>query len=304
MDATLEVPVARKHGDDVEVALLDLLLDLWRRERTGAPYTHGASVAHQVIPEFLQVRREPGLIEIARHNARARRHRRLHARWHGQSTFNGLLREETRGDHHRRVRRVRARGDRRDDDRAVLDATDLRRDVCDLRGLLRRDRYLRLGGVIDRLRTLGRARLGDTARWLWAEERLPDHRQFDPVLGALRAGNARAHRREIEFHDFVERRRRRAVDPEHALRLRVALDQIDHFTAAGLLQIAERLRIDREERRGRPVLGTHVRHGGPILDRERRQAITGELDELVHDAVLAQRLGEGEYEIGRGRTSR
>src|SRR6059058_6004802 len=113
------------------------------------------------------------------------------------------------------------------------------------------------------------------------------------------------HRAKVDLDELIERRRRIAVRAEHALRLRVALDEIDElFRPTGLLEVAERLAVDREERARRAVLGAHVRDGRALGDGERGEAVASELDELVHDALLAEELGEREYEVSRGRADR
>src|SRR5439155_22910299 len=140
---------------------------------------------------------------------------------------------------------------------------------------------------------------------LWSGERIPDHRKIDAVLRPLRTRDRRVHRAEVDLDELVERRRRVAVRAEHALRLRVALDEIDELARApGLLEVAERLAVDREERARGAVLGAHVRDGRALGDRERRESVAGELDELVDDALLAEELGEREQEVCRGRADR
>ncbi len=61
-----------------------------------------------------------------------------------------------------------------------------------------------------------------------------------------------------------------------------------------------RLVVDREEAAGGAVFGRHVGDGGAVGERERVEARAVELDELVHDAQLAQHLRHGEHEVGRG----
>src|SRR5437879_11438661 len=113
------------------------------------------------------------------------------------------------------------------------------------------------------------------------------------------------HRAEVDLDELIEGRRRVAVRPEHPLRLRVALDEIDELARPpGLLEVAERLAVDREERARRAVLRAHVRDGRALGDGERREAVAGELDELVHDALLTEELGEREHEVRRGRADR
>src|SRR5436189_6202268 len=105
------------------------------------------------------------------------------------------------------------------------------------------------------------------------------------------------HRAEVDLDQFIERRRRIAVRAEHALRLRVALDEVNELARPpGLLEVAERLTVDREERARRAVLGAHVRDGRALRDGERGEAVARELDELVHDALLAEELGAREPE--------
>src|SRR5207302_1166983 len=92
---------------------------------------------------------------------------------------------------------------------------------------------------------------------------------------------------------------------EHALRLRVSLDEVDELARPpSLLEVAERLPIDGEERGGRAVLRAHVRDGRALGDGEGREPVARELDELVHDALLAEELGEREHEVGRSRADR
>ena len=87
-----------------------------------------------------------------------------------------------------------------------------------------------------------------------------------------------------------------------ALRLGVGLDALDLLRrAAGELQVAERLGVDREDRAGGAELRRHVADRRPVGEREVRDARAVELDELAHDAVLAQHLRDGEHEVGRGR---
>src|SRR6266850_2563035 len=115
MDAALEVAVPREDGDDVEVVIFDFLLDLGRRERTRVPDADRASKAHQVETQLLEIRREAGGFQVTRHDPRPRCERRFHMRLDRESLLDRLLREKARGDHYRRVRRVRATRDRRDD---------------------------------------------------------------------------------------------------------------------------------------------------------------------------------------------
>src|SRR5262249_25287930 len=151
----------------------------------------------------------------------------------------------------RRVRGVRAAGDRRDDDAAVLD-------LC---GRLVRDHHG--GAPVDGTAFLREARDGVRLGFLRPGERaveaVPDLWQRYAVLRPPRPRDARLDVRELEVEQLRELRRRRAVDAEEALLLGVALDQVDLLAAAtGDLEVAERLVVHREQRGRRAVLGAHV----------------------------------------------
>src|SRR5919107_1871213 len=80
-----------------------------------------------------------------------------------------------------------------------------------------------------------------------------------------------------------------------ALLLGIGLDQRDQLgRAAGELEVAQGLGVDREDGAGRPVLGRHVADGGPVLDRHVADPGAVELDELAHHPVAAQQLGHGQ----------
>ena len=71
--------------------------------------------------------------------------------------------------------------------------------------------------------------------------------------------------------------------------------------AAGEAQVPERHVVDGEEAARRAVLGAHVPERRAVGEGERADAGPEVLDELPHDARLAQDLGHGEHEIGCGR---
>ncbi len=55
-----------------------------------------------------------------------------------------------------------------------------------------------------------------------------------------------------------------------------------------------------KEAAGRAVFGGHVGEGRAVGDRHRVEAGPVEFDELADDALLAQHLGDGQHEVGRG----
>ncbi len=135
-------------------------------------------------------------------------------------------------------------------------------------------------------------------------ERAPHARERDPVLRALRTGERRFDRRQVEREDLAEHRLGVAVAAEEPLLLRVPLDEVDPVAPVREGEVAEHLVVDREIRRRRTVLGTHVRQGRAIGDRQRRQAVAEELHERADDAVGPEHLGERQHEIGRGGAGR
>ena len=120
MDARLEVAVAREHRADDEVALGDRRRDLVG-ERARVADARRAAVADGVEAERVEVLLQAGLLVVARDDLRAGRERRLDPRLALQPALDRVLREQPGGDHHLRVRRVRARGDRGDHDGAVVE---------------------------------------------------------------------------------------------------------------------------------------------------------------------------------------
>ena len=126
--------------------------------------------------------------------------------------------------------------------------------------------------------------------------------QRHAILRPPRTGEARLDRGEIELQRVGVDRVRRRVGAEQPLRARIRFDQRD-------------LRASRPvSRRYSSVMSsigkiaTVAPYSGHMLPSVTRSAIvrcfesgTEELDELADDALLAQRLGDREHEVGRGR---
>ena len=98
----------------------DRLVDLGRAG-AGVADARRAAVGRDVEAELLEVGQEPGLGQVLGDHARARRERGLDVRLDREAVLDRLLREQARGEHHARVRRVGAGGDRGDQHVAVAD---------------------------------------------------------------------------------------------------------------------------------------------------------------------------------------
>jgi len=132
-------------------------------------------------------------------------------------------------------------------------------------------------------------------------ERVLDLREVDAVLRALRAGDARNDRGEVELEVLGEVDAARLRDAEEALGLVVFADQLDVLlVAAGLAEVVQRLLVDREEAHRGAVFRGHVGDRGAVGQRKGLGAFAVEFDELAHDLGLAEDLGEAEGEVGRG----
>ena len=126
-----------------------------------------------------------------------------------------------------------------------------------------------------------------------------------PAAASARRGSARPCARSsssVSLNSGV----RRVGRPEEPLRLRSTPRPARPASASRPVQpqVGERLVVDREEADRRAVLGRHVGDRGAVGERQAREARAEELDELPDHALLAQHLGDGEHEVGRGRAAR
>ncbi len=128
--------------------------------------------------------------------------------------------------------------------------------------------------------------------------------QRDAVLRALRPGDGRHDRRQVELEvlrvaglGLVGT----GVQP-HALLLGIRLHESHGLVgASGEAQVVEGDVVDREDRARRTELRAHVADRGAVRQRHLRDALTVELDELADDSVVAQHLGDRQHDVGGGR---
>src|SRR5699024_421966 len=159
--------------------------------------------------------------EVVGDDTGARGQTRLHPGPRPQSSVPGIAREQSGSDHDQWIRRVRARGDRRDGDVPVTDSPSFR-GLADPRFRFGRTGCLTLvSGLVP-------------AGMLGLEERVRDSgdlAQLDPILGATGAGEAGRDLTEIDGDLSVEADRAGRIVPQSLL-FRVLLDEVDVPTGA------------------------------------------------------------------------
>ncbi|MPL73108.1 hypothetical protein SDC9_18901 [bioreactor metagenome] len=295
-DPAFEVAVAREHGRSDEVVVVDRLRDRRIAERARVADAGGAAEADDVEAERVKIVLQVRGLQVFLHDLRPGGERGLHPGLRLEAKRARLAGDETGADQHVGVRGVGAGGDRGDHHRAVTDLVILALDgdrLADVdrlrRGVAFRGHRRGLGRDVDA--TIGGDDLG--------EGRLRVS-QRQVVLRPLRTRDRRDDRAHVELEG-------RGVDglviraaPE-AVFLRIGLDQGDAlFRAAGLLEVAQGFRVDREEAAGRAVFGRHVGDGGALRQRQLVEARAVEFDELADHAVFAQHLHDLQHEVGAG----
>ena len=127
--------------------------------------------------------------------------------------------------------------------------------------------------------------------------------ESDLVLRPLGAGDAGFHLIQVERQGVGENGIGRAGLTPHALRPGVGLHQGDALGFPGAPgEVVDGFAVDGEEPAGRAVFRRHVGDGGAVREPEIVEARPVELDELPDHAALAQHLGHGQHQIGRGGT--
>ncbi len=288
-----------QHRDHHQVVCFDLPRH-FRRQRTRVPDAGGAAVAHDVEPQGVEIRRQPRAPVVLGDHARARRQRRLHPLGHAQPALHRFLRQQPGRHHHAWVRGVGAAGDGGDHDGAIAHAP----------GSGGIDRGRRHGGSAGRpafaahdlQRRLHRRRRRTLQPRQRRQPRRFRRRERDAVMRTLGPGQARLNPAEVEFQPVAVLGLRRVLVVEQALLLAVRLDQRNLLRRApGHAQEIERFLVNGKNAAGRAVLRRHVPDGRAVRQRQLAQPFAEELDELPHHAFLAQHLGDGEDQVGRGR---
>jgi hypothetical protein len=161
-----------------------------------------------------------------------------------------------------------------------------------------------LAGKALRDRLVLRVPVVDAERRQRVQEGVLRLAQGHAILRPARAGERRLHGREVELDDLRVRRRLVRVVPEPVL-LAVRLNERDALLRpAGEAQVADRLRVDREEPARGAVLGRHVPDRRPVRERKALETVSVVLHELPDDAGLAEDLRHRQDEVGRRRSLR
>ena len=247
-------------------------------QRPGVTDAGGAAVAHQIEAQSIQFALQAGRLQVVGHHLAARRQGGLDPGLGGKAARAGLFRQQAGRDQDAGVAGVGAGGDGRDHHRArcqlLVAAGDGRR---------------RAAAVLGR----GHGGLG----------RLGHSRERHPVLRALGPGQAGLDGSQIQLQGVGKDGIRRGLIAPHALGLGIGLHQGDALrVAAGKVQVAQGLLIDREDAAGGAVFRRHVGDGGLICQAQLVEPGAEELDELADHALGAQHLHHRQDQIG-GRRS-
>ena len=169
MHARLEVPIAAQHTGGDKILCVKSCLHFFV-ERPAVPDAGGASVADDVVAEFLHITQQAGVLQVFCHDARAGGEAGFDVIGDAQPFLHRFFGEESRAYHHGWVAGVGAARNRRDDDGAVRDVVGV---------------GLGIVGFRD-----AESAIGSWAREEFAERSL-HVRQSDSVLGPPRSGDTR-----------------------------------------------------------------------------------------------------------------
>src|SRR6185312_15084321 len=109
--------------------------------------------------------------------------------------------------------------------------------------------------------------------------------------------NARRYSAEIQLYRIGKLRLGHVVGAEHSLRLAIRFGEIGALLASGEAEVANRFVVNGEEAHGCAVLRSHVSKCRAIGERQRREPVAVELDELADDFLLAKHLGDSEHQV-------
>ncbi len=312
VDASLKIPVPRKHRRDHEFFLVDRLRN-FRGQWSRISDARCTSVPDQMKFQLLEIGRQSSLRQVVGHDFRSGSQRSLHPRRHLQPLLDRFLRQQSCRNQHGGIRSIRARSDGGDDDAAMLQRIFHRgrHMLMNLRifhaNRSRTPAFLLPSRVIRSWNRGSRCSFGRGFRLEQRRQRflkrLSRQRQHHPILRPLRPRETGFNRGEIKRKQLRIFSLRTLLVMKQSLLAAVGLDQSNLLLAApGEPQIFQRLFINRKNSASRSIFRTHVGDRGAIGQRQIPQPRPKVLDEFSNDSVLAQHLGYGENKIGGGRT--
>ena len=276
IDPPLKIAIAGENRDSNEVIARNGVR-YFLLQRSGVSNAGGATEADQIKSEFIEIGLKTCLLEIFRHDLRARRERGLDPRFGGQALGNGVARQQAGRQHDAGVGGIRARRNRCDHDIAMAEIEIFTLDAMPVTHLLGLAEFLIHGAQKRGLRGIER----------------------HAILWPFRSGQRRHDVGHVELQDIREHRIRGIGGAPHALGFGIGLDQRDASgIAAGGRQIIDRSLVDREEAAGCAIFRRHIGDGGAVRHRHVIEPRAVELDELANHAPLAQHLRHGQHEIG------
>src|SRR6516165_2742176 len=102
IDSALEIAIARKHRSDSEPMIVDRPGDCLG-ERPRVADTGGATIAHKIETERVEILLQASLLEVISDHLRARRKRGLHPRLYLQPALQRIASEHASSHHHVRI---------------------------------------------------------------------------------------------------------------------------------------------------------------------------------------------------------
>ncbi len=232
----------------------------------------GAAESHRIEVQFVEIFAQARFVQVVGDYLGARREAGLHP-WLGlESTLDGVLRQQARAQHQRRIRGVGAAGDGGNHNRAIA--------------------QLELVAVVFHLDVLLRCAFhGFREGGLGLPQR-------HAILRALGAGQSRLNLCQVEFQRVGKERVGCLVGAEKSLQLGVSVDQCDALGAAsGEAQIGQCFGIDREKSHSRAVFGSHVGDGGAVRQCQAGKPGSVELDEPANHSLFPQHFGDGQDQV-------
>ena len=120
IDSAFEVAIARKHRRHHQIFVFDRAR-YFGRQRPRIADASRAAITHEMKFQLLQIRQQTSRLQIVGHHFRSGRERSLHPGRDRQTFLDSFFCQQSRGDQNGRIRGIRTRSNRCDDDAPMLD---------------------------------------------------------------------------------------------------------------------------------------------------------------------------------------